>query len=86
VHGLTVGPTLNPFGLSRIILFNSYDLPVRYIPATVMTLMGDSIVDKNSIASSFTSYMCLLSEVEILIRGIASSLKVYFRSNCTLAL
>lgn len=86
MQGLTVGPTSNPFCLSRIILFNRYDFPVRYIPATVITEIGDSIVFKNSIASSFTSYTCLLFEVSILINGIASSLKVYLRSNCTFAL
>jgi len=56
VHALIVGPTPKPDCLFNNILFNRYDFPVRYKPATVMTPIGAGIVLMKFEASSLTSY------------------------------
>lgn len=56
VHGLTVGPTPNPDDLFSSILFNKYDLPVLYIPATATTPKGPGRALMNSRASSQIVY------------------------------
>lgn len=55
VHALMVGPTLNPDYLFSNILFNKYDFPVLYKPATVITPIGAGTVFIKFDASSFTS-------------------------------
>ena len=53
MQGLIVGPTPNPSVYSSsMILFNKYDFPVQYFPATAITPTSVPILDKNSFASS----------------------------------
>ena len=54
VHGNTVGPTPKPSDLLSNILFNRYDFPVLYIPATPTIPIGDGIFLIISIASGLT--------------------------------
>ena len=55
VQALIVGATPKPFSLLRMTLFNKYDLPVLYIPATPNTTMGPSTAFKNWVPSFVTS-------------------------------
>lgn len=54
VQEFTVPLVSNPLLRFKIILFNKYDLPVLYIPATPTMTMGFEILFRISRASGFT--------------------------------
>ena len=75
MQGLMVGPTPKPPDLLRSILFNRYDLPVLYIPATDIIPIGEFNYFKKSPASSFISNAIWWK------LGIGSNIYLYDRIN-----